>query len=244
MGGQVSEDEGGLGIRSIERACDIVDLLGRARSPMSLPDISRESGIPKSSAFRILNTLESKRFVERVSAAGYRLGSGILALSRGRAEDLVTRFDSVLVMLRDQFQETANLGFLDGAEVAYLRIVESLRGVRLAARPSDRDYLHCTALGKALLAPLSDAAALGLIGTSYIRRTDRTITDWEALRVELAKVRQQGYAVDDEENEHGGRCVAVHIPGTSAAISVSAPTDRLPRSDVPRVAARIAELIT
>lgn len=236
--------DGGYGVRAVERVCDIILLLGAADDAVHLPDIARVSGLPKSTVFRYLSTLESRRFVERTGDGnGYRLGAGLLSLRNSRIDSLATRMEPVLRSLRDEFAETANLGYLDGREVAYLRIVESPKSVRLAARSTDRDELHCTALGKVLLADMADAEVVRLIGTSYSQRTANTKTNWSSLRADLADVRDKGYAVDDEENEEGGRCVAVQIPGTSAAVSISAPVDRMPHSLVPLVAARMTELI-
>lgn len=235
---------GAYGIRAVERVCDLIELLGTTDHPIALPELAKASGMPKSSVFRYLTTLESRRFVERVgSTTGYRLGSGILALRGHRAEDLVSAIEPVLSQMRDEFGETANLGFLDGDRIAYLLIVESRRSVRLAARQGDRDHVHCTALGKVILAAMPDDAILELIGTTYPALTAKAITDWPALRAELESVRALGYAIDDEENESGGRCVAVHIEGSEAAVSISAPVGRLPHDRIPSVVGRMKELL-
>ncbi len=230
-------------IRAVERVCDILDLLGAAPGPVPLADIVAVSGLPKSSTFRYLATLEARRYVDRPApSAGFQLGSAVTALHSGRVEALARRILPMLEALRDEFDETANLGVLDGAQVAYLRIVESRRAVRLAARPNDRDDLHSTALGKVLLAAMPDDRARGLVVEPFVRKTDRTIADWTALAVELAVVREQGFAIDDCENEPDGRCVAVRLTGLDAAISVSGPESRMTPDVVAEVVRRIREL--
>jgi IclR family acetate operon transcriptional repressor len=104
---------------------------------------------------------------------------------------------------------------LDGDSVVYLQIVESAQAMRLAARRGERDYIHSTALGKAIAAQQSDEAVRALLRASGMpARTPRTITRIDDFMVERARVREQGYAIDDEENEQGARCVAVALPGT------------------------------
>jgi IclR family transcriptional regulator, acetate operon repressor len=143
-----------------------------------------------------------------------------------------------MVRLRDDLGETVNLGVLDGDRVVYLEIIESPKSMRLAARPGDRDHLHCTALGKAIAAELEPETLLSLLGDEPLqRRTDTTIVERDALQNELSRVAAVGYAIDEEENEVGGRCVAVVLPGLStAAISLSAPTARLSRSELGEIA--------
>lgn len=230
-------------LRAVDRVCDILDLIAARGSSSGVPlaDIASACGLPKSSAFRYLAALEARRYVERVGdAAEYRLGLAMINFRTGQFDALVEVATPVLEEIRDEFEQTANLGVLSGSQVAYLSIVESRRSVRLAARRDDRDAVHCTALGKAIVAQLPDARVRGLIGDTYERRTYRTLTSWDAFARELERVRTNGYAVDDEENEIGGRCVAVPIPGPlDAAISLSAPVTGLSEKDLDTVAARL-----
>lgn len=230
-------------IRAVERVCDLLDALAEASEPVSLGDLATACGLPKTSAFRYLNTLETRRYVERVDGgASYRLGYGLTALQGGHLDSLVDKAKPVLERLRDEIEETANLGILVGSSVVYLDIVESPRSVRLAMRQGDKDAVHCTALGKAIAAQMPEQQVLDLLGTKYPRRTDHTIVSWSQLREELQRVRDEGYAVDDEENEWGGRCVAVALPSPpGAAISLSAPSNRMPRDRVGAVGRLLAE---
>lgn len=229
----------------MERVCDILNLLASSADPTPLVAVAKAVDLPKSSAFRYLVTLEGRNYVERDPLTGdYRLGPGIVPLQAQRLEQLVQRARPYLERLRDELGETINLGRLHGARVVYLDIVESDRMMRLSARPGTRDYLHSTALGKAIAAVLPEdrvAALLQAEGMPSV--TERTITDQDAFFRELAKVRRIGYALDDRENEPGGRCVAVSFPSwPDTGLSLSAPAARFPRDEVADVAGRLRQV--
>lgn len=227
-------------VRSVQRACSILNLLQHSVDGVSLVDVGAATELPKSSAFRYLWTLEQHRYVERDADTGtYRLGLGFIGMQPRHLELLRQRARPVLAKLRDDLGETVNLGVLESDFVVYLDIVESRRNVRLAAAPGDRDALHSTALGKAVAAHLPEAQVReSLQRLEMSARTVNTITSIDDYLVELARVRRTGYAIDDRENEPDGRCVAVIIPDTPlpAAISLSAPSARLPLQHVQQVA--------
>jgi IclR family acetate operon transcriptional repressor len=230
-------------IRAVDRVCDLLDALAASNEPIALADLANACQLPKTSAFRYLATLEARRYVERTGdGTDYRLGFGLMALQSSHLETLTEKARPVLERLRDDLEETSNLGLLVGSSVVYLSILESPRSVRLAMRQGDKDAVHCTALGKAIVAQMSEDEVLHLLGTRYERRTDHTAVTWQQLKDELNQVRTVGYAVDDEENEIGGRCVAVHLPlDVRAAISISAPSNRLPQSRVPAVGRQLID---
>lgn len=246
--GSAAEETGGAAysVRAVERVCDILSILGNASAPVGFTELASAAALPKPTAVRYLAVLEGRRFVHRdVESNRYTLGSAALGLRNGARERLLTAARPLLEQLRDDTGETVNLGVLDRASVTYLAIVESQRAVRLAAKPADRDLLHCTALGKALAARMPDDWVRAAIADAGMpARTRRSLTTFEALRRELAAVRRNGFAVDDRENEDDGRCVAVAIPDPTvrAAVSVSAPAARLPLTEVPAVAAKLHEV--
>lgn len=136
-------------VRAAERVCDILDLLREHPSGMSLMDITSNIGLPKSSVFRYLWTLETRQYVERVSeSAAYVLGSAFLPMHIRRSEILSHIARPRLETLRNTFEETANLGIFDGTRVVYLEIVESTKSMRLSARVGNRDPIHSTALAR------------------------------------------------------------------------------------------------
>nr|WP_307832168.1 IclR family transcriptional regulator [Prauserella cavernicola] len=235
----------------MERVCSILNLLQNSIDGVSLIEVGQATELPKSSAFRYLWTLEAHRYVERDEQTGlYRLGLGFVGMQSRHLEVLRERARPWLEELRDEFEETANLGILDGDHVIYVDIVESRHKVRSAASRGDRDPLHSTALGKAIASRLPEARLRDLLQrTGMEQHSDNTITSIEAYVDELAKVRRLGYAVDNGENAPDGRCIAAPLLGTHlpAALSISAPSARFTLKDVEKAAKKlldVAEQIT
>lgn len=241
------ETTGMYAIRAVERVCAILDLIQRQPTGLAVAEVAEVAELPRSSAFRYLATLEAQSYVERDPADGtYRIGPAFLPSRPHRLELLVERARPVMEELRDRYRETINLAVLDDNRAVYLEIVESPRTMRLAARPGDRDPLHCTAVGKVIAAMISEGELIAILEREGMpARTHRTITDLPSLLKETAAVTRRGYALDDRENEVDGRCVAVPIEGMGvpAALSLSAPSARFPMSDVSAVAASLAEAV-
>jgi IclR family acetate operon transcriptional repressor len=205
--------------------------------------LAEAANLPKSSIFRYLATLEARGYVERDGERGrFRVGRRLVTLHSRRLELLARAARPRLDALRDRFQETVNLGVLDGGRVSYLQIVESPQAMRFAAREGDRDPIHSTSLGKAIASQLSREHVLRILESEGMPTlTIRTVTDPEAFLAELEEVRTRGYAIDNGENEEGGRCVAVPLAlaGIRAAISISAPAFRFSLEHVELVAAAL-----
>lgn len=230
-------------IRSVQRVCDILDLLQSSPGGLRLMDFAAASDLPKSSLFRYLATLESRGYVERNADGVYLIG---LSLSGERLEALTRRLLPPLEQLRTEVGETVNLGILDGSRIAYLLVLESPHSIRNAPRSGEREYVHCTALGKVLCAtkPRESVEAI-LRHEGMPRRTRNTITELPRYLDELRLTRARGYALDDEENEVGGRCIAVPIPGTKlpVAVSLSAPASRFSREQVEPLVRRLRAVV-
>lgn len=243
-GEQSNMSEANYSIRSVQRVCDILDLVQSNPDGLSLMDFAQATELPKSSVFRYLATLEQRGYVERTESGDYRLG---LSLIGERIDTVARRLRPQLERLRDALGETVNLGLLDGDRVAYLEIVESLASIRNAPHQGEREVIHATALGKVLAAKMAPAEVEAILKREGMAKlTANTISTVPDFMAELDRVREQGFAVDDEENEIGGRCVAVAVTGTTLplAVSLSAPTSRLPREDVARVAGVMAAAIS
>lgn len=241
------EAGGRYSVRAVERVADILDTLQRAETGVSLVTLAEVTGLPKSSVFRYVATLEARGYVEKDPDSGdYTLGVALPSQQR-HFELLSARARPVLERFRDRFGETVNFGVLDGDRVLYLEIVESHKAMRLAARRGDRDYVHSTALGRAIVAGLPEERVRRIVASAGMpAMTTRTVTSADELIASLADVRANGFAIDDEENEEGARCVAIALPGmrVPAGISVSAPAVRLSRDDAARVAGVLAEEAT
>jgi DNA-binding IclR family transcriptional regulator len=237
-------------IAVLDRALDLLEALAEAPAGAALgvSEVARRAGVTKSAAFRILANLERRGYVAKDPvSARYTLGTHLVYLGERSlgAIDLRTAARPALEALQQRFGETVNLGVREGAEVVYVDMIESFHGLRMAARVGGRDYLHSTALGKAILAFLPPAERDHLLHApgGLPARTERTITDSVKLRVELGRVRERGIAEDRDENEVGARCLGApifdHRGVVAGAISVSAPDSRLDDARAAEVAVAV-----
>lgn len=233
-------------IRSVDRVCDILDTLANSQVGVTLTEVADATSLPKSSAFRYMIALEFRHYVERdPDSITYRLGPAFRPQYTLGIPRLAEFARPQLEQLRDKLGETTNLGILDGTAVVHSVVCESPQMMRLAARVGDRGYVHSTALGKAMSAQLPEDRVRSIIDAAGMPSfNESTITDFDALLAELARVREHGYAVDDAENQADGRCVAVAITGLAfpAGVSVSAPASRFSASGVPAIAKQLRRL--
>lgn len=236
----------GYPIRAVDRVCDILDILANAQDGASLTDVAEQSELPKSSAFRYLAALEARRYVERNNDDGlYRLGLAFRPKDASAIDQLVSVGRPEIEHLRDKLKETVNIGVLDGAEVLHVAVAESPHMMRLAARVYERGPIHSTALGKVMSTELPEDRVRSILAKTGMHAfTERTITTPDAYIAELDRVRTEGFAVDDEENQLDGRCLAVRIPHPSllAGVSVSAPLNRFPTEQIPHVMSELRKL--
>jgi len=233
-------------IAVLGKTLDLLEALAEA-GRLNLADLSRRTEVNRTSAYRILATLATRGYIAR--DAGQRVylpGPRLLAISAAFLSGLglIQVAGPAMEALSVELGETVNLGVLNGYRVLYLNMVEGHQSLRMAARVGSHDALHCTALGKALLAFTSSEDLQNLLAScAWEQRTRRTCKNADALRRDLVQVRRQGFAVDDEENERGVCCIGVPIRDGQgrpiAALSVSGPTVRLPRSAWPRIARRL-----
>jgi IclR family transcriptional regulator, acetate operon repressor len=218
-------------VRAVERTLDILDVLAKSRGAITLAAIAEEVGVPRSTAFRYVAVLEARRYITRVDDARYRLGPAFLAFGRPIMDSLAATARPFLEGLRERYGETMNLGILAGSRVLYVVVLESSRAVRLSARPGDLDFIHSSALGKAIAAHLSEDEVRAILATEGLPRlTANTIVSTDTYLRELEGVRARRHATDQSESEEGASCIAVAIETTStpsrAAISLSCPSAR------------------
>jgi IclR family acetate operon transcriptional repressor len=203
--------------------------------------------MPRSWMFRYLSVLENRRYVIREPASGnYLLGLAFFSFASSPVRQLAVTARPWLEQLRDEFGETINLGILDGTRVLYVEVVESLHAMRLSARRGDRDFIHCTSLGKAIGAQLSEhevGRILELEGMPTL--TSRTVSNPDTYLQALQEVRKRGFATDMGESEEGASCVAVPVDwldsSVKVAIRLSSPAGRIP-DDPKKVAMRLRQV--
>ena len=229
---------------AVERALGILETVAQRTAGMTHAEISRRLEIPKSSATYLLRALERRGYVQREGATGkYRLGLKVLSLARGVevGADLKKVALPVLERLVDRCGLTAHLAVLDQSDAVYVEKVDSPGFIKMDTWVGKRMELHSTGVGKALVAFLSAAEVEALIrGRSLKKRTPRTIVTHAGFLRELAKVRERGYAIDDEENSLGARCVAAPVYDgfgkVLAAVGLSGTTGQIDKASVRKTA--------
>jgi len=222
-------------IKVLDKTFSILDILLRHDSSMHMTEISEKLELYPSTIHRILDTLKYWDYVEQdPKTQKYRLGLKLLELGMAKLHqmDLVREATPYLKELVEQCNETVHLGILEEGEVLYLAKEESSQTIRMVSYVGKRSPLHCTALGKVLLAHLSTEERKKTLGEKVLcRLTENTITDKRELEKELGKVREQDFALDKEENEKDVRCIAAPVRDYQgiviAAISISSPIFRL-----------------
>ncbi|NEE03260.1 IclR family transcriptional regulator [Phytoactinopolyspora halotolerans] len=232
------------GVRAVNRTLDILELLDEPSRPVSLGDVVAKTGLPKTSAFRYLATLERRGYVTRTASGSYLPTRSFGHPWESDLDELARRAQPMLEQLRDQFTETVSLGALDLHRAFYVSVVRPLRSVRVDINSGARAMIHCTAFGKALAARIPEERVREILDMQGMPRfTSRTITDPDRYLQELARVRRAGYAVNNGENEVGARCVALALTSTviPLAVSLSAPADRMPMQRIQQVVAAFHE---
>jgi DNA-binding IclR family transcriptional regulator len=231
------EPAGGLDdrylVQPVLKAMQVLQLVCEAPEPVTLNQLVRGAGLPKTTVFRYLKTLATIGLVEHDAEADrYRPGLGLWRLSHasGPYETLKQLCKPYMKRLRQRFSETINLGVLSGGEVFYLDVLESERSLRMQSTIGAADPVHSTSLGKVFLAFSRPERRDLLIPKDLARLTPNTITDRAALIEQLEIIRTTGYAIEIGENEEGSYCIAAPIRDgrdvAIAAISLSAPISR------------------
>lgn len=223
-------------VKSLAKALHILDAVGRSPQGTSIGVLSKELKMGKSTVHRLLATLREFDLIWfDPNTSNYALGSRIL-----RWSDLLVRQNLLvrhgLPVLRDLVnvgRETANLAVLDGTDVLYVAQFESMERLRTSEAVGTRQPAHCTALGKAILATLSEEDFEQLYRTVDVLKslTANTITDKRRLKEHLQKIKNEGIAYDFEENVVGVVCIGAVVRNFTskpvAALSISLPVQRL-----------------
>ena len=217
-------------VQSIDRVLDILETLSAAPQGLTLSDLAAATSLHASTAHRLLASLANRGYVRKDAENGkYRLTLRLYEISR-RVSTVLNLFSAskpLLEKLSNDVKEIVHLVERDGNEVVYLHKFEPLlRPISITSSVGLHNPMYCTGVGKAILATLPGDELEDIWTHSNVQKlTDKTITDLEELRSQLVEVRANGYAIDDEENELGVRCVAVAIPGpdgrAESAFSIS-----------------------
>jgi IclR family KDG regulon transcriptional repressor len=236
-------------IKSLQRAINILDLFDEKTVELGITEIAEALGLHKSTAAGLVYTLEHNGYLDQdPETRRYRLGFKLVE----RASTLLDQIDvrkTALPHLQELIawcDESVNLAVRDGGQIVYIERLTTTQSLGMRAKVGYRAPLHCTALGKAILSglPLKDVEEI-VAQDGLPAATPHSITDRVEFLQEMDRVREQGFAVDNEENEVGVRCVAApifdHAGRPTAAVSVSSPVLRFPLSEVPQYGQKVIE---
>ncbi len=236
--------------KSTTRTIDILELFSKKSKPLTLTEISKTLGIPKTSAFDIIYTLLDKNILEynnkqfKTFQIGLRLFE-ITLLALGKT-DLHRVSRPYIDQLLEKTGETVYLAVENNGEVVYLDKAEGTSAVRFAAELGTRRPIYCTGLGKAILATHTDTKVREIIKRNRLTPfTENTITTYNELLEELEAIRERGYAIDNQECVKDIFCVAAPIYGTSdkpiAAISIAADASSMDTGKLEKLSVLISE---
>lgn len=222
-----------LEVQSLQRALNILEAIGASGKPLSLKALTASTGLPKSTAYRLLANLENRGYVRCSADGSYQLGMKFLMLSQRVNQNFELKHvvRPFLVQLNEKTLETVHLGMLDKRKIVYVDTVESPQPVRLVAQLGANNPVHCTSLGKALLMLTPDDEILQILSAEGMEsRTKYTLTTTADFLADMAETRKRGYALDDRESAIECRCVGAPIINNAgdvlAAISISGPASR------------------
>lgn len=234
-------------LEGLDRVVAILDVLGESDDSLGLAEICHRMELRKSTAHRALMALERTGLIERAQGHRYRLGLKLYDMGNRAVEqiDLRDRLHPYLYKLALRLSETVHLGILHKNRVVYIDKVEPINGrVCISSRTGISNPVYSTSLGKAILAFLPETEAARIVaGIRFKAFTPKTLTSKEELLRSLDRVRQRGYAIDDEEMEIGTRCVGAPIFDANhrpvAALSISGSALRLAAHCVPSIAEHV-----
>ncbi len=231
------------------RIFQIIEFLANSKDWVSLRTMARELHISAASAYRALSSLKEIGYVRQDSQdARYQLTLKIAGISAQVLDNVQLRqiAHPFLQGLTTATNETSHLAVLEGTEIVYIDKVDNTQAVRMRSRVGQRGNLHSTAVGKSMLAFLPELERERVLGRLQFQpQTKHTITDPDTFREQLSLVRRLGYAVDDEENEVGIRCIGSpiydHTGRITGALSITGWTLTMTRERIPHLAAEIMQ---
>lgn len=222
--------------RSVARALEVLELIGSRREPLTITEIAKMLDIPKSTAFELIHTLVEKGYLETDNQKQKTFKLGLKAFQTGIAylekTDFFREIRPLLETLMSATKETVFLVQESNGRVVYIDKVEGTASVKTSSVLGSTNPMHCTGVGKALLAAYGDDKIRQIVErTGLSAKTQHSITDRDRLAVEMTATRRRGYAIDDRESELEIFCVAAPIYDKDgnpvAGISIASPASRM-----------------
>jgi IclR family KDG regulon transcriptional repressor len=247
MAGMQVKTKRSYNITALQRGLDLLKLFAGAEQGLSASAVAKLSRLPVSTVHRFLTNLESSGFLNSDNAGVYHLGIACVTLGHAASGKLDVRRASLpyLQELNRQTRETVHLTVRHGLSAVYVEKLDSLEPLRIHSRIGASVPLHCTAVGKILLAYLP-AEQTAVLNELVLRRfTENTVGNLQELQTQLARVRRDGFACDMEEHEPHIRCVAApirdHTGAVNASLSITGPAVRMATARIRQIASLIIE---
>ncbi|WHY68121.1 IclR family transcriptional regulator [Neobacillus sp. SuZ13] len=234
-------------IQSVERAADILELFLVTKPELSIKEISEHLNLSKSTVHGIIKTLEHRGYLQQnPEDLKYKPGIKLFELGNyvGKNLDIAKVAKPIIRKLVDELNETVHLVSLQRDEIIYIEKVEGQSALTIYSHIGKRAPFHSTGVGKSILAHLNENEVNRILSSITLESfTKHTMTNIEEIKEQLHGIREQGYAVDDEEIELGLKCIAApifnHQGNVIASISCAAPKMRLDENKLPQVIAGI-----
>lgn len=214
-------------IRSVDRALEIVDALSKHGKGLGLVELSNMVDLNKSTTYRMLCALMAHGWVAKDPISGnYRLTLKVFEIGSRLSSNILKIARPFFEELSEKIKETIHLVVQEDADVVYLYKDESIQNIKMGSRMGMRNPMYLTGVGKVILSYLDFSEQKRIWDKSNIvAKTNKTIVDFDEMLKELAVIKDRGWALDDEENEVGVRCIAVPVLSRDnypmAAISIS-----------------------
>ncbi|TDL30997.1 IclR family transcriptional regulator [Jeotgalibacillus sp. S-D1] len=223
-----------MSVKSAVRVMEILELLSEYSEGLTSKEISLTLSFPQSSTFNLVQTLCTRGYLVQTISKKYKLGPKLIHIGSNAMEGLDVQSEGEVYLreLMEEVQETVFMAVLTEDELVYVSKLEYNRSIRTGAKIGSRKPLYCTGLGKAFLAFLPEQKRESLINELDLNKiTEKTVTSKPILLQQLKNYAEQGYAIDDEENEEGLYCLAAPVFNArnemAAAISIAGPKFRM-----------------
>jgi len=235
-------------LRALESAFRVLEIMARTEGGVHVSELARTLQLPKATVFRILFTLQEIGYARKDPVTrAYVAVRGVAWVNHDEGREILRRVARpYMEKLLSRFEQTVNLAVLDRGQVLYTEILEGLRSIRMSAIVNTYAPVHATGVGKCMLAFLHPMEAEEILKKrSLPKLTPKTITSIRVQLTAFKRIREQGFAIDNEEAETGARCVAAPIFNSQgrpvAAMSVSGPVNYMTGSVVGQIAQHLAE---
>ncbi|KAF5051778.1 IclR family transcriptional regulator [Sedimentibacter saalensis] len=236
-------------IQVIDRTLDIIELLSTQQKGIGVTEISKKTNLHKTTVHRILSSLYARNYVEKNKNGEYKLGLKLIEIVGCHINELELQTEArpYLLELSSKYNLTSHLGVLDGENVVYIEKLETYTHMRLYTQIGYRAPAYCSSLGKCLLSSLSETELEDIMADcTFVRYTENTICDLKELKKHLRNIRIQKWAMDNQEQIMGQRCIAAPIYDyrgeVIAAVSGSGNLEQLPDEKINDVADYIVNI--